>query len=79
MQIRVATLNNVYEVAVNAVMIENYNFFTLFHFLFVDILCNCKMNWSPEQVIEWCKSFIGDDLIISQFKGQLFDFFTARK
>lgn len=28
------------------------------------------MNWSCEQVIGWCKSFIDDDSIISRFEGQ---------
>ena len=28
------------------------------------------MNWSYQQVIEWCKSFINDDSILSRFEGQ---------
>ncbi|CAF4955619.1 unnamed protein product, partial [Rotaria socialis] len=26
------------------------------------------MNWTSEQVITWCKSFIDDDSILSRFK-----------
>jgi hypothetical protein len=32
------------------------------------------MNWTCEQVIKWCKSFIDDDIIIARFQGQLFYF-----
>ena len=32
------------------------------------------MNWTCSQVIKWCKSFIGDDEMLSRFEGQLFCF-----
>ena len=30
------------------------------------------MDWSCAQVVEWCKSFIDDDSILSLFEGQSF-------
>lgn len=32
------------------------------------------MNWSSERVVEWCKSFIDDEGILFQFKGQTYFF-----
>jgi len=29
------------------------------------------MNWSCEEVVQWCKSFIDDDSILSKFTGQV--------